>query len=159
MPSKLESRHFRPPEMPQISSDEIFFSPDDAEKLHPLTVKIHYFVKDEEGWIEKTETIVIPTLIQPLADFVYRKPIENPSNPWGEPLEIRPDATPRSGYFAISTGLVGRRPPNHLFEDCEFLITFTNFGTTENPDWQTRYFPKSYLPAITWEEAQKAVQK
>ena len=157
MPSKLESKHFCPPEMPRISNDEIFFSLDDEKKSQPLTAKIHYFVHDGDGWVEKAELIDIPPFTHPLADFVYRKPIENPQNPWAVPLEIRPDTTHRSGYFTISIGLIARRPPNHLFEDCEFLITLTNFGSAESPDWQTRYFPKSYLPVNTWEEAKKMI--
>lgn len=94
-----------------------------------------------------------------LDPFYYNKPIENPDNPFLPPVEFVKDKEPREGYYPLSIVEQALRPPNHLYEVDDAVFCAVNRGTDEQPQWETRYFPKKSLDSQVWEQAFDILEK
>lgn len=88
-----------------------------------------------------------------LTPFFYNKPVENSDDPFEPPHNFVRDKTPRQGYYPLSYVELALRPPNHLYEVDDAVFTAVNRGSENEPEWETRYFPKNSLDAQVWEEA------
>ena len=91
----------------------------------------------------------------PLSPFFYNKPIPDGENPTGQPERFERDKNPREGNYPLAYVSGVRRPPNHLYEDDNGIVTAVEVKTPdgEGKQWQTRYYPKGCLEPETWEQA------
>ena len=96
---------------------------------------------------------------QVLSPFYYNKPIENPDDPFQHPTEFVKDKEPRTGYYPLSLVEQALRPPGHLYELDDAVFCAVNRGTDEQPQWETRYFPKKSLESQVWEQALEIIEK
>lgn len=130
-----------------LPKDELIKAPDGRFKGAGFV-----YLQTESGLKEdRVDFDILPEA--PLPPFYYNKPVTNPNSPFEKPLEFKRDENPRSGYYPLALTFAALRPPMHLYEVDDALFAAVNERSEEEPNWNTRYFPKNCLDPETWNQA------